>query len=262
MSYIGRACFSGMTSEGYPFVSYVISGRSAGSQKRRFKLYFDLNTGEDRVNVGSLGEPTEDQKKRADLIFYNCMRTRNGTIFVTNGAQTDVNVFENRPARNFYSGFGAATAEEILGDWGYEPDAPLFTPRIALVKGEGRDALFAIAARQSDDDDRTYTGQITVPVNGSEATGIATYKGLHESEAQPWRGVDLEHLNLCLVRFPIRGVDPEEIRDSTYKAIDPRYVVAAAAAVYDGRKWVFAEPKNKWDSLEEFEAGEAKKWPV
>ena len=250
MSYIGRVCFSGLTTDGYPFVSYAISGRSAGSKRRRFELFPD----EERIYVGSLGEPTEDQKKQADLIFYNCMRTRNGTIFVTNGAQTDVNVFENRPARNFYSGFGAATAEEILGDWGYEPDAPLFTPRIALVKGEGRDALFAIAARQSDDDPSVLTRELSLNVSNSTATGIATYKGLHESEAQPWRGIDLDSLGLCLLRFPIRGVEPEEIRDSTYNIIDQRFVVASVAAIYNGKSWIFSEPRNRWNSLEEFEA--------
>ena len=266
--YIGRVCFAGITPDGYPSASYAISGRRPSSQKRRFVPYWVPT--DNRIYVGPIGEPTDEQKRDAHLIFYNCMRVSGDRLFVTNGAQTDVDMRDGDVMPNFYENFGCIPgsdvepiqANEILSRWGYEHDPPIFTPRIALVNGLGSKALFAIAARESDDDPAVYSAQAEISVRNSNAVGLATYQG-DETDAIPWRGNDIRKYNLsrCILQAPIRGSTPDEIRDSLYDYMDPRYVVAAVAAVYDGRRWVISEPKNRFADVAAFEAyaSEAKK---
>lgn len=254
MVYLGRVIATGLTPDGYPFAAYAISGRSEGSQKRRFNSF----TEEGRIYVGPIGELTQWQKDFAALIFYNCMRTRGDILFVTNGAQTDTNEVKGEKKPTFYHDFqnekGHVSAREIMSHWGYEADQPIFTPRTALVKNPDDNALFSIVARFNDDNDRLFTAQMETRVNRGSARYLATYKGIGD-EAASWRGIDLiNDGNRYVFDAEIAGSTPEEIRDVMYKFVDERFVVASVAAVWNGREWVISEPKNRFNNEDEFKA--------
>lgn len=267
MVYLGRVILSGITPDGNSFAAYAISGRSPGSQKRRFELLPDGH-----VYVGNIGELTPWQEEFKDLIFYNCMRTRGDLLFVTNGAQTDARIEEKEKEDSakkigswlkkekffcptFYHDFqnvkSQLDSELILMKWGYEPDAPIYTPRIAFVRKPRGDSIFSIAARMDENEDRLYTAQRLI--DDKRSAGIATYKGIGD-EAASWRGSDIVALAPWVFGHSVSGNTPDEIRDSMYDFMDPRFVVASVGAVWDGARWAISEPKNRWNSPKEFEA--------
>jgi IMP cyclohydrolase len=260
MVYIGRVEIAGRNPKGRLFSTYAISGRSTPSKKRRFEFYPD----EGRINVAGIGEPTEEQRRMADLIFYNCMRTKGQTLIVTNGAQTDVSStgklnFYDQSEKDMLEGSAA-----IMEDWKYEPDykPPIFTPRTGLVLSPSGEAIFSIAARQSDEDEANVSAVTRTQLNKpGHAIGLATYKG-HDTQALPWRGTDLKGRGADLKGFVpcffpdhvFSGETPQELVDEMYGFMDPRYVVAAAAAIWDGEKWLLAEPNNRFKDEAEFKA--------
>lgn len=239
MVYHGRIVVAGPG-----FVAYAISGRSPPSQKRRLEFR------EDMIYAGPVGEPTEEQKRNAGLIFYNAMRARDDrTIIVTNGAHTDAKQKDGIAVPNFFDDFSLEEAESsagrIMSAWGYEPDSAK-TPRIALVKNVGMMAFFSIATESSG---QTATGTCREQFHEYAPRGLATYSGRND-EADSWHISSSENIQGLLINVPISGNTPDELASSLYNFVDQRYIVAAAAAVYDG-KWVM-KVKNRFETEEDF----------
>ncbi|MDR0987603.1 MAG: IMP cyclohydrolase [Ruminococcus sp.] len=115
-AYPGRGIVIGATPDGkHAVTAYFIMGRSENSRNRIFVKTAD-------------GIRTEafDPSKMSDpsLVIYNAVRTLGNKTIVTNGDQTDT----------IYNGLDAQkTFEESLQCREFEPDPPIYTPRISGV---------------------------------------------------------------------------------------------------------------------------------
>ena len=115
-AYPGRGIIAGMSADGTKAVAaYFIMGRSANSRNRIFAA-----EGEDLKTKAFNESKVEDPS----LIIYYPVRTLQNHLIVTNGDQTDT-IF------NYLS--QGKTMEEALAARCFEPDAPLFTPRISAL---------------------------------------------------------------------------------------------------------------------------------
>ena len=113
IDYPGRIAAAGYGKDGEIVLLYAITGRSANSRNRVFRL-----------ENGVLRTEPYDPSKVEDpsLIIYNAMRSSGDTIVLTNGDQTDTIASFLDEGRS---------VEEALVTRTYEPDAPNFTPRIS-----------------------------------------------------------------------------------------------------------------------------------
>jgi hypothetical protein len=115
-AYPGRGIVIGATPDGKnAAIAYFIMGRSENSRNRVFAGTSD-------------GVRTEafDESKMSDpsLVIYNCVRVLGTKTIVSNGDQTDT----------IYDGLDAQkTFEESLQCREFEPDPPIYTPRISGV---------------------------------------------------------------------------------------------------------------------------------
>ena len=119
--YFGRMLIIGRTVNGELVVIYIITGRSEGSQNRRF-----IETPDGGIGL----EVADDDLEKGDpeLTLYNATMRAGKKIIVTNGKQTDL------IARGL-SG-GKDIFETMSGDDDlcmYESDHPHFTPRISAT---------------------------------------------------------------------------------------------------------------------------------
>ena len=120
-SYPGRGIIIGRSEDGKRAVLiYFIMGRSAGSRNRIFAATEDgIKTV--AFDPSSLPDPS--------LYVYHPVRFCDGYIIVTNGDQTDT-IWDNLNADNSFH--SALLKRE------FEPDAPIYTPRISgLVLPDG-----------------------------------------------------------------------------------------------------------------------------
>ena len=114
--YPGRGIVAGTSADGRSAVTaYFIMGRSSNSRNRVFAA-----EGEDLKTKAFDEEKVEDPS----LIIYYPVRVLQNHLIVTNGDQTDT-IFD------FLS--QGKTMEEALATRCFEPDAPLFTPRISVL---------------------------------------------------------------------------------------------------------------------------------
>ena len=115
-AYPGRCFVVGKSSDGKrAMFAYFIMGRSENSRNRIFREYGDeLRT-----------EPF-DESKVADpsLIIYSPVKVVGKEVIVTNGDQTDTIEACIKAGECFRRGLQRRT---------FEPDAPLYTPRISAV---------------------------------------------------------------------------------------------------------------------------------
>ncbi len=248
MVYHGRIVVAGLTPSRNPFAAYAISGRSEGSKKRWFLNLFDS------VVVQPVGgELTAEQEKSSHLIFYNAMRKRkDALLFTTNGAQTDTNYIDDKKIMNFYDDFETrGDATNILEEWGYENDPPIFTPRIALVSFPYDRALFSIVTKSGV---LKTASSKTKMLSHDSAVALSTYQA-KDDNALPWSFESPSDIEKCLINVPLNGESPEEIADQLYNFLDNRFVVSTAGAVFDveKQKWNIAV-KNSYRTEEEFRA--------
>jgi IMP cyclohydrolase len=131
MEYPGRVIVLGRDpSDRFDVVVYAVTGRSPSSQARRLE----------RRGNAIVTQPTDPEVLKTgnpDLLVYPAILW-GSRISVSNGKQTE------DIARNA-SGPLVASLETALAGWSYEPDAPIFTPRISgLIDPNGRAALSSI----------------------------------------------------------------------------------------------------------------------
>src|SRR5665647_2637888 len=120
LEYPGRLIVIGAApAGGRAVIIYAITGRSPSSQARRFVLR----------DGGIWVEPTDEatlKQGHVDLLVYPAVLFSRAGLAVSNGKQTtDV---RDRLAPSAGTGPALAAA---LASWDFEPDAPIFTPRIS-----------------------------------------------------------------------------------------------------------------------------------
>ena len=138
MEYPGRVIIIGRGPSGSrAAVVYAITGRSPSSQARR------LERREDGVWV----RPTDEEvlkKGNPDLLIYPAILFAAAGVAVSNGRQT-------ADVRSRLDGAAAPGPVEILAGslsgWDFEPDAPIFTPRISGCVLPGAKAALALIKR-------------------------------------------------------------------------------------------------------------------
>ncbi|HUC01355.1 MAG TPA: IMP cyclohydrolase [Candidatus Paceibacterota bacterium] len=116
--YPGRGLVVGLDSTGRNVIQvYWIMGRSSNSRNRVFEL---------EARTGRLFTEPADPSKVEDprLIIYNAMLQDKGAFVVSNGSQTDM------IAGRYYG-----VLMNALRDMSYEPDSPIYTPRITATCG-------------------------------------------------------------------------------------------------------------------------------
>lgn len=111
--YPGRGLIAGTLDEDRPFALYFVTGRSQASRGRHLEMYTD------RVLVAANSEDSDDP-----LRHYTCLRASEDLTVVGNGSHVDEMFGALRSGSDFYM---------ALSEHSFEPDAPIFTPRIAAA---------------------------------------------------------------------------------------------------------------------------------
>ena len=201
--YPGRAVVYHVAEDGSVGWIYFLTGRSPSSRAREIHDDGDSLV----VRPTDLGVPADA------LRHYRCVRQARGELIVGNGDHVDV------IADALVTG---ATVEEAAQLLEPEPDAPLFTPRIALVPGE---LAQLVAVRLSGSTTErvvvdaeavpatatvlgTYSGTRDRPTGSAPIARFAEDRSLDELGQAIWRALDPE-LRVALVA--VRNRDPKPV---------------------------------------------------
>ncbi len=160
-------------------VIYAITGRSLSSQARKMELKDDA----------IWTKPTDKEtlkKGNADLLVYPAILFSNG-IAVSNGKQTaDIKTCLGQ------SQDPTEVLKLALHKWDYEPDAPIFTPRISGCILPQKKAALSIIKRASNG---SSTRKIfAIPLIPGKGKMISTYKGDNKDPLPTFTGepIDVE----------------------------------------------------------------------
>ncbi len=136
-AYPGRGIVIGQSEDGcHAVTAYFIMGRSVNSRNRIF-VAEEENLRTQAHDPALLTDPS--------LVIYYPVRTFPGGTIVTNGDQTDT-IFDNIQQ--------GKTFEDALRTRTFEPDPPLFTPRISGILEHGKEAFtYKLSILKSTDGD-------------------------------------------------------------------------------------------------------------
>lgn len=173
MEYPGRVIIIGQEPTGKNMVvSYAITGRSPSSQAR--KLIFQGDA--------VWAQPTDEQTLKMgniDLLIYPCIVFSTQGLAVSNGKQTS----------DIESNLGLSqnpveVLSESLSRWDYEPDAPIFTPRISGCALLGKKAALSTIWRGPDgSSQRRY---YDLSLKAGQGKMISTYAGENRDPIRPF----------------------------------------------------------------------------
>lgn len=209
MVYPGRLIVIGRDRSGERVVViYAVTGRSASSQARELI----------RQGNAVWTRPTDPEvlaKGNPDLLVYPALIFGRG-IAVSNGKQTADVALEGAAS-------AAAALEAGLRTWSFEPDAPIFTPRISGCVLPGAAAALNIIRRGPDG---TAERQFTefIPALG-EGRMILTYTGENVNPLPSFRG---EPLSVELSEPTARGMALAVDEALGPKSCGPDFRVAVA----------------------------------
>lgn len=197
MRYPGRALAVGRDLSGtFNIIIYAITGRSSSSQARRLELKADA----------IWTKPTDPEalrKGNIDLLIYPAVILSEG-LAASNGKQTsDIDVRSGpSPVR---------VLEEAMKSWDYEPDAPIFTPRISgCILPSNRAGLSIVKRAENGDSLRLFYEVTRASGKGKLLT---TYSGENRNPLQSFSG---EPLDLDLVEASARAM-----AEAVYGALKP-----------------------------------------
>ncbi|UXY17884.1 IMP cyclohydrolase [Streptomyces cynarae] len=147
--YPGRGVLWCRTGDGSRLGAYFLTGRSAASRARSLRLAAD----------GDLVVAPIDEREHDHLRHYVAARQSGEWLIFGNGEQ--VATVADRVADGLPMPLS-------LGGLDYEPDPPIFTPRLTVTAGgpTGADAWFGAARRSSLD--RASTNRMTLQVSNLE----------------------------------------------------------------------------------------------
>ncbi|MCX6576861.1 MAG: hypothetical protein NTV82_10780 [Candidatus Aminicenantes bacterium] len=197
MRYPGRALAVGRDASGtFNIIIYAITGRSSSSQARRLELEADA----------IWTKPTDPEalrKGNIDLLIYPAVILSEG-LAASNGKQTsDIDVRSGQSPVH--------VLEEAMKRWDYEPDAPIFTPRISgCIFPSNRAGLSIVKRSENGDSLRLFYEVTLIPGKGKLLT---TYSGENKDPLQPFSG---EPLDLDLVEDTVRAM-----AEAVYEALKP-----------------------------------------
>ncbi|MGP3913045.1 IMP cyclohydrolase [Nonomuraea sp. 10N515B] len=199
--YPGRSVVWARTLDGAMCGGYLLTGRSQASRERA------LRVSDQELIVGPTGPAANDP-----LRHYVAAMQRDGWLVFGNGEQVAT------VADRLLEGQPAAVALDGLD---YEPDPPIFTPRITVIVdvSSPADAWFGAARRSLGD--RTSTNVLTLSVRDlapGEAVLMTTYvsDGHRIVTGEPF------------LEGRTTAANQGELLDELWEALDPHYRVAAA----------------------------------
>jgi IMP cyclohydrolase len=203
--YPGRVIIVARTPAGLA-CAYAATGRSEASRQRRIRMTDDGDL---------LVEPTVGEADDA-LRHYRAVRRIEHYFVFGNGSQVDP------VADRIVAG---ATPSAAVEDLEYEPDPPIFTPRITAVVSDDDRVWLAAAHRGSIDRSSadtivtrvgalapgegmllsTYSGPVAEPITNRTPVPITTAAASHRELAdQLWTGLDTQR------RVLVAGFDPRD----------------------------------------------------
>jgi len=199
MEYPGRVIILGQSQAGKTVVVYAITGRSPSSRARK------LEWSEDRVWVRPADEETL-KKGNIDLLIYPAMLFSSDGVAVSNGKQTaDV----GRALKKASSPLSVLSAS--LRAWEYEPDAPIFTPRISGCVLPGPKGALNIIKKGAGG--ATVRDSFEATLRPGKGKMISTYDGVNKD---PLRSFEGEPLNVN-----IDGADSAQTAEAVYESLKP-----------------------------------------
>ncbi len=215
MEYPGRLLAAGLAPDGRAVIVYLITGRSVSSQARH------LVPDEQDLMV----KPTDEEllrKGNPDLLVYRAVAVRRAGAVVSNGKQTDSIVEALDPDRS-----PAAILRSALETWDYEPDAPIYTPRISGCLSERG---LALSVLRRGPDGATLREYHDLPLRPGLGFIISTYAG---PNLDPLPVFDKDPIEAA-----VTGSDPFRMVEEVYAAMAPAadgrdFRVAAACASFD-----------------------------
>lgn len=173
LEYPGRLIVIGADPGGRAAVLYAITGRSPSSQARRLV----------HRDGGVWVEPTDEATLKTgnvDLLVYPALLFSPGGVAVSNGKQTaDVRDWL-RPGLGPVPVLSAA-----LAAWDFEPDAPIFTPRISGCLTSSGAALSVVRRGPSGESLRSF---FEVRLRAGEGRLVSTYEGPNADPLPVFRG--------------------------------------------------------------------------
>ena len=200
LEYPGRLLSIGSSPSGKEFVIvYAITGRSPSSQARCLV----------HEGGGVWVRPTDEdvlKQGQVDLLVYPSLLFGASGLAVSNGKQTS-------DIRN-----GLDKAEDpvavlsrALRSWDFEPDAPIFTPRISGCVAGGRAALSVIRRSPEGETLRSF---FEVPLRPGQGRFVSTYPGPNEDPLPCFEGEPR--------RLSMPATGPRETAELVYAALGPR----------------------------------------
>lgn len=200
MEYPGRIIIVGQEPTGKNMaVIYAITGRSPSSQARKLTFQGDAiwaqPTDEKTLKMGNI-----------DLLIYPCIILSTQGIAVSNGKQTS----------DIESNLGLSQnpveiLSESLARWDYEPDAPIFTPRINGCALLGKKAALSTIWRAPDGSSkRRY---YDIPLKPGQGRMISTYAGENRDPLRPFTQEPVE--------VEIQTPRADEMAKQIYEALGP-----------------------------------------
>jgi len=181
-------------------VVYAITGRSVSSQARK------MERKEDAIWV----KPTDKdllKKGNIDLLIYPSVFCLSQGIAISNGKQT-VDIM----ACLVQSESPAEILAFALKNWDYEPDEPIYTPRISGCILENKRAALGLIKKAPDGSSlRNIYEYSVVPGKGKL---IMTYEGENKNPLPSFVGEPLE--------VEIGGSTPQEVAEGIYGSLAPK----------------------------------------
>ncbi len=199
LEYPGRLIIIGAPARGGgAAVLYAITGRSPSSQARRLVLRDD----------GIWVQPTDEatlKQGNVELLVYPAVLFAGPGLAVSNGRQTAA-------VRDRLSAAGGPVEAlaAALRPWDFEPDAPIFTPRISGCLAGGAAALSVIRRGPSGESLRGY---FEVALRPGEGRLVSTYEGPNSDPLPVFRGEP---------RFvAVSGATAAEAAGAAYESLGP-----------------------------------------
>lgn len=199
MEYPGRVIILGQSRDGKTVIVYAITGRSPSSQARK------LEWSENGVWVRPTDEATL-KKGHVDLLVYPAMLFSPDGVAVSNGKQTTDIGRALRKASNPLSLLSSS-----LKAWEYEPDAPIFTPRISGCILPGPKAALNIIKRGVRG--ASVRNSFRVMLLPGKARMISTYDGVNKDPLRPFSGKPLI--------VSIDGAESSQTAEDVYESLKP-----------------------------------------
>lgn len=200
LEYPGRILAIGLSPSGKDHAAvYAITGRSPSSQARRIV----------REGAGLWVRPTDEQvlkQGHVDLLVYPSFLFGASGWAVSNGRQTS----------DVHTGLASgpdpvAVLSRALASWDYEPDAPIFTPRISGCLRGGQAALSVIRRGPEGDALRSF---FEVPLRPGKGMFVSTYRGPNEDPLPCFEGEPR--------RLEMPDLEPRRTAERVYEALGPR----------------------------------------